>query len=235
MKIAFLHTADVHVATFNRIFKEIGAEVQLDHRVAPDLLDRARRDGPEAVRSDVHEQLKELADADAVLCTCSTLGPLADEVAQSFKNVLRIDRPLMEQVCADGKNVLVALCLDSTRDATLELLEDCAKDLGQHVTPLVVICDKAWGFFEAGETDNYAASIAESINSAMVEHPDIDCIVLAQASMRVAEASLQHFGVPVRSSPVAAAKRCLDVARFHAKPIHASSTLPKADTEEGIG
>ena len=97
MRISFLHTADVHVATFDQIFKDLGSVAQLDHHVDASLLEKARKDGIDAVRADVETLLKSLSDADAVLCTCSTLGPLADNAARLSKNVIRIDRPLMEQ------------------------------------------------------------------------------------------------------------------------------------------
>lgn len=213
MRIAFLHTADVHVAIFDHIFDGLDSSVLLNHHVDASLLERARRDGVEAVRADVETLLKDLSTADAVLCTCSTLGPLADDVAKSSKTIIRIDRPLMEQACADGDKILVALCLDSTRDATLNLLTDCGKDAGQNITPIVVICHDAWAFFEAGDMEAYATSIADSIKLKIEEEPDVKSIVLAQASMSVAEAKLTDLGIPVRSSPVIAAKRCLEVAK----------------------
>lgn len=213
MRIAFLHTADVHVATFDRIFQEIDAEVQRDHRVDASLLDRARRDGIEAVRSDVLSLLNELSNADAVLCTCSTLGPLADDAARSAENIVRIDRPLMEQACSDGSKILIALCLESTRDATLCLLNDCAALAGKDIDPVVVLCSDAWDFFEAGDNAAYASSIARAIKKTLAEMPGVDSIVLAQASMRVAEADLAGTGIPVHSSPVLAAQHCVDVAR----------------------
>lgn len=220
MRIAFLHTADVHVATFDQIFEDIGADTRLDHRVDASLLDRARRDGTGSVRSDVSSLLEDLSDADAVLCTCSTLGPLADEAAKSAKNIIRIDRPLMEQACSDGSKVLVALCLESTRDATLDLLNDCALQAEKDIEPVVVVCSDAWAFFEAGDNDGYAASISEAIKSKLAEVSDVDSIVLAQASMRVAEARLADTGVPVHSSPVLAAKRCVKVARTNKSADH---------------
>lgn len=213
MRIALLHTADAHIATFDAIFRDLGAEVHLDHHVDARLLERARQDGIDAVRPDVSALLHRLGDADAVLCSCSTLGPLVDAAAGSARHIIRIDRPLMERACADGTKILVALCLESTRDATLELLRDCAEQKGQDIRPQVVICSEAWAFFEAGDMEAYAGSIARSIKSRIAKDPDVASIVLAQASMRVAVAELADTGLPVHSSPVLAALRCLDVAR----------------------
>lgn len=217
MRIACLHTAEVHVRTFDRIFGNLDGDVRITHHVDPSLLERARDHGIGSVRADVVAALTELSTADAVLCTCSTLGPLADEVARSISSVVRIDRPLMEQACADGGDILVALCLDSTRGATLELLDDCARKTGRSVSPVVVMCRDAWAFFEAGDMEAYGASIAASIKAKLAAAPDVKTIVLAQASMRVAEGKLADTGRPVRSAPEIAARRCLEVASAKAR------------------
>lgn len=212
MRIAFLHTADVHIETFDQIFADLAPGARLVHRVDAGLLERARNNGIEAVRKEVLETLKNLSDADAVLCTCSTLGPLADEAARSAPNIVRIDRPLMEKACAAGSKTLVALCLESTRDATLGLLQDCASQTGTPITSTVALCAEAWAHFEAGEQDAYASSIANEISKKLAEQPDIDSVVLAQASMRVAEPKLSTLSIPIYSSPVLAAQRCVEVA-----------------------
>jgi len=213
MRIAFLHTADVHVEMFNQIFADLGSDVQLVHHVNADLLERARNEGTEAVRSEVLQILANLKDADAVLCTCSTLGPIADEAAQAIPHVIRIDRPLMEQACAAGSKTLVALCLESTREATLSLLHDCASRANLPIAPTVVICSDAWAHFETGDQAAYAAAIATAIRAKLLEQPDIESVILAQASMRVAEPELEGLSVPVYSSPILAAQRCLEVAQ----------------------
>lgn len=212
MRIALLHTGEVHVATFNQIFAELACDVELVHRVEEELLDRARRDGIDAIRDDVAAILNTLSGADAVLCTCSTLGPLVDEAAENSRKIVRIDRPLMEQACEDGEKILVALCLESTRDATLDLLEDCAKRAGKGVTPIVVFCKDAWALFEAGDMEGYATSIADAVKAKLIEESGVQSIVLAQASMRAAQAKLTETGLPVRSSPVISVKRSLKVA-----------------------
>jgi hypothetical protein len=41
-----------------------------------------------------------------------------------------------------------------------------------------------------------------------------DCIVLAQASMRVAASKLEDVGIPVLTSPLMAAKRSIHIATY---------------------
>jgi hypothetical protein len=217
MRIAFLHTADVHVQTFDRIFSDIRPDAQLIHQVEPDLLDRARNEGIDVVRDKVLQCLTDLCRADAVLCTCSTLGPLVDEAAETKPGVVRIDRPLMEQACAAGAKTLVALGLESTREATLGLLQDCASQANREITPTVVVCSEAWAHFEAGDQEAYAVAIARAVKERLCAQPDIESVILAQASMRVAEPKLEQISIPVYSSPTLAAQRCVEVA-LHALP-----------------
>jgi Asp/Glu/hydantoin racemase len=213
MRIAFLHTADVHVATFDGIFADLGTDAHLVHRVEPELLARARSHGLEAVRAETTKALADLASADAVVCTCSTLGPLADRFSENFGHVFRIDRPVMEEACKIGGRVLVAICLESTRAPTLALLEQCATQMNQKINVEVHLCDTAWPFFEAGDIDGFADSISRSIREKLGELGGSDCIVLAQASMRVAADMLGDVGVPILTSPLLAAKRSIQIAR----------------------
>lgn len=215
MRIALLHTADVHVETFNTLFAQIGVEVELTHKVRADLLDRARSEGTEAVRNETLAELSELAAADAVICTCSTLGPVADMVAQSTPHVFRIDRPVMERACQTGPNIMVAICLDSTRDATLALLHDVAAEVRRTISPRLVLCQSAWLYFESGDMQGFATEIAETITRDLAEGAQADCIVLAQASMRVAQPYLEKLAIPVMSSPLLAAEHAIEIARRH--------------------
>lgn len=212
MKIAFLHTAAVHVGTFDGLLDQVGYKGTRTHRVMPELLDQARQHGLEYVRVRVEGVLAELAGADAVICTCSTLGPIADEVSQTCAHVFRIDRPVMEKACQLGPDVLIAICLESTQAATLDLFKTCADQLGVAAMPRVVLCAAAWPYFERGDYEGFADSIAATIRTEVSRTAPPDCILLAQASMRVAETPLRDMGIPVISSPVLAVERAMRIA-----------------------
>ena len=213
MRIGLLHTGAIHAPTFDELFKARAPGVILEHRIHENLLDRAREKGTDDIRDDTRRILKDMADADAVLCTCSSLGEMADEIAKAGGNVVRIDRPLMEAACNDGRNILVVICLESTRAATLGLLEECASDLGCEIAPRVLLCSKAWPHFEAGDLEGYATEIAKDVKAALADWPEAQSVILAQASMRVAEDKLTDCGLPIRTSPVLAVERALEMAR----------------------
>ncbi len=205
MRIICLHTAECHVAGFAALFKAARWDGTLEHVVRPDLLARAQAEGLEAVAQDIRDLVADARDAEATLCTCSTLGPLID--ALGIQNVLRIDRPVMEQA-ARFDRVMLALCLESARAATVALFKDCAQK-----QPVVVMCPQAWPHFEAGEMAAFYRSIAQSVGQAMIDAPRTDCIVLAQASMRGAAVLLSDLGVRVLTTPQPAVQRAIDIAR----------------------
>lgn len=223
-KIALLHTADVHVATFETAFHQLRPDARLSHDIRPELLERARREGLDAIRTEVHGALSALADADAVLCTCSTLGPLVDECAVTHRNLVRIDRALMTNACRSGPRMLVALCLESTRTATLDLLHESAAQVCSIIDPSVVMCADAWPYFEAGDLAAYAGAIAGEIRTAIAKQGPFDCVVLGQASMHVAADGLADLPIPVLTSPEAAVSQCLAVADTTIRSMWTSGT-----------
>ena len=202
MRIALLHTAQVHVATFTELFAEKAPDAQLWHMVREDLLAQAQVGGLEIVAEPMFNALAELAEADAILCTCSTLGPLVDQLGNP--KAIRIDRPVMQAAAQVGSKPLLALCLESTRAASLALLKDAGA-----ADPTVHMCDGAWAAFEAGDMAAFAAAIAASVRDGVDGH---DCVVLGQASMRVAEPLLADLGVPVLSSPALAVDHAIGMA-----------------------
>lgn len=210
MRLSFLHTGDIHVATFEALAAELGFDGVVAHRVEQHLLDRARVDGLDSVRADTLAVLEELSEADAVLCTCSTIGPLTDEMAARASNIIRIDRPALSASCQHGGKPAIAICLESTRGPTMALLDECAADAGVAIEPTVIMCADAWPFFEAGDLEAFAASIAATVRA---EVGGADCVVLAQASMRVAEAALTDLSVPVITTPKLAVEQAIAMAQ----------------------
>lgn len=219
MKFAFLHTAQIHVQTFNLLTQDLGVEVE--HVVKPDLLKRAQTLGLNDVKNETITTLEALSSADAVICTCSTLGPIVGEFAKITPQVIRIDQPLMQKALEFAPNIAVAICLESTRQPTLELLQTCAEEAGVEIKPQVILCAAAWKYFEAGDQVQFANAIARQIKSEMSD--EAGCIILAQASMRVAEPVLNHIGIPVISSPELAVKRAIHIANLKIANLQSNS------------
>ncbi|MFG3515203.1 aspartate/glutamate racemase family protein [Streptomyces bobili] len=201
--LALLHTSPVHVPVFDALRDQAHAGLELRHFVDEDLLTRARAQGPDAVADDVRAVLaRAVAEgAGAVLCTCSTLGAVAETVARPAAAgvpVLRVDRPMAAAAVAAGPRVVVLAALESTLGPTAELVAEEAARAGRPVAVRTLLVDGAWDRFEAGDTDGYVRLVAAAADT--VTATDADAIVLAQASMAPAQ-HLTTTPVPVLSSP----------------------------------
>ena len=209
-QIGFLHTAEVHVATFEALAADAG--VRALHALRPELLGQARADGAsDAVRAGVEAAVADLVSrgADVVVCTCSTLGPVA-EACTSTRAVLRVDRPMAAAAVAacladsadPGRGGIgVVAALESTLAPTRELLLDEAARADVAAEIVEVSVPTAWDALEAGQTEEYHAQIAEAVRSLAGR---VGVVVLAQASMAGAVDLVRDLGVPVFSSPALA-------------------------------
>lgn len=213
-KLTLLHTSSLHPPNFDRLGTALGVDLSASHVVEEDLLERARGAGhvtPD-VAADLRSalQLQLQAGADAVLCTCSTIGDAAEEIGHEIGlPVLRIDRALAEAAFDAGPKLLVVACLDSTLAPTEGLFRAVASEKGIEPVLDILLLDAAWRHFEDGNIDGFAEAIAAGVTRALDGH---DAVVLAQASMACAEPLLSNCGVPVLSSPLLGLKRGLALA-----------------------
>ncbi|MFF0400304.1 aspartate/glutamate racemase family protein [Streptomyces sp. NPDC005248] len=196
MTLALLHTSPVHVPVFEALRDADHPGLALRHLVHEDLLARARDAGPDAVRGDIEALLAGAVaeGATAVLCTCSTIGAVAESAAESLGvPVLRVDRPMAAAAVARDRVVVLA-AIDDTLPPTLTLLAEEAGD--RRVDIRTVLVAGAWARFEAGDRDGYLELVAAAADRVT----DADVIVLAQASMADA-ATRTATPIPVLSSP----------------------------------
>jgi hypothetical protein len=188
VKIACLHSAESNVAIFEAARPD---GVTLSHAVRPDLLAAAEAEGlTPAITAATAQVLGVLRDgANAVLLTCSTLGPAAEAAG-----ALRADAALAEAATAGGGTVEVLCTAPSTLTATAELFGAAAARSGARVT--VRLVPGAWGLFHAGDHAGYAELIARDAEASRA-----GVVALAQASMAPAA---QRTARPVLTVPAAA-------------------------------
>ena len=192
MRIACLHTAESNVAVFEAARPD---GVRLSHAVRPDLLAAAEVEGltPSLVAATA-QALGALRDgADAVLLTCSTLGPAAGPAG-----ALRADAALAEAARAGGGTVEVLCTAPSTLTATAELFGAAAGRTGARVTMRLV--PGAWRLFQAGDHAGYAALIARDAAASRA-----GVVALAQASMAPAAQLTARAVLTVPAAALAAA------------------------------
>ncbi|WSC82618.1 aspartate/glutamate racemase family protein [Streptomyces virginiae] len=192
--LLLLHTSPVHVPVFDALRDRNHPGAVLRHLVVPELLGRARAEGPESLTP----ALRGLLSAQAgppVLVTCSTIGATAESLAAELgAPVLRVDRPMAAAAVRAGARIAVLAALESTLAPTGELLAEEAGD--RPVSIVTHLVTGAWERFEAGDTAGYLARIAAAADAVT----GADVIVLAQASMAGA-ADLVTTPLPVFSSP----------------------------------
>jgi Asp/Glu/hydantoin racemase len=199
--LTFLHTAAVHTPTFERLVAAADPSIPTRHLVVEELLSDARTHGlTTALAERVATTLAEAAEGAAVIvCTCSTIGALAEAAAPLVGlPVLRVDRAMAERAIEYGPSILLAASLASTLEPTRLLLEEAAQ--ARVLSIRGVVCEGAWDCFEAGDQAGYLDRIEESIRAAVREdRPDV--IVLAQASMAGVAQCCADLGIPLLSSP----------------------------------
>lgn len=202
--IVFLHTSDAHVATFEALRGRMAPEVGLRHVVRPDLLALAIAQGglSDTVIAAAREALAGAVtpEAQVLVCTCSTLGPVAEAYdAQAPVPVLRIDRPMADQAVLQAANIAVCGTLASAVSATTALVISSAEYLQQpNVTVTPHLFAGAWPLFERGDLDAYYRAVAPGLRGAAL---GADLILLAQASMAPVIALCAGIDIPIWSSP----------------------------------
>jgi len=204
MMIACLHTVGSLIPVFDTEAGKLG--LSLRHTLRDDLLREAERAGGlnEDIATRTAAALNELAgDADAVLLTCSTLGPSVARASAPVP-VLRVDEALARSAVAGGGRVVVLCAVETTLEPSRALFERHAARSGAHVETRLV--PGAWAAFRAGEADRYLELIGAAADAAFAEGADV--VALAQASMAGA-AALCRNGTPLTSpaAGLAAANR----------------------------
>ena len=214
--LGLLHTAESHRARFDRLLAELAPQnIGWVHCVREILLRQALDTFPvNTIAAGIETAMATLQSQGArqVLCTCSSVGGMAEHVGRQMGlPTLRVDRPMAEAAVAAGRHILVAACLPSTLGPTTQLLNEVAHAQDRRIEIETLLMENAWPLFQAGDEAGFSRHIAGII---LNTRPRPDAIVLAQASMAAAAEPLRQSPVPVFSSPrlgVAAALRRLTV------------------------
>ncbi|PKQ08799.1 MAG: hypothetical protein CVT73_05780 [Alphaproteobacteria bacterium HGW-Alphaproteobacteria-12] len=201
--IAFLHTAAIHIETFNELARELAPDMKITHAVREDLLIAAEKAGgvTPAISIKTQEALLALGEGGArvVVCTCSTLGAEAEKAAgEADMPIMRIDRPMADRAVREGARIGICAALAPAIAPTHALIASSAARAGRDCTMREFLFDDVWPAFRAGRLDDYYAGIAARLADAA---KDVDLLVLAQASMAPAARLAGVLSVPVLSSP----------------------------------
>jgi len=203
--LALIHTSATLVPTFTSLCRKHVPEVGIVHMVDESLIQDTVKAG--SLRKLTIRRLigqvasAEEAGADAVLVTCSSIGPGASLAQQLFEiPVLRIDDAMAEKAVRQAHTIGVLATLRTTLDPTTALLREKAAQAGRTVELVECLCEGAFPAVLAGDTATHDRILRQAL---MEDLKGVDLIVLAQASMARVVSTLAADGLqaPVLSSP----------------------------------
>jgi Asp/Glu/hydantoin racemase len=203
--LALLHTGAFHAPTFSQLCREIMPDVAVFNIVDESLINCtiAANELTPATARRVANYLHsaEEGGADAILVTCSSIGP-AVEAAAPFINipVLRVDQPMADRAVQMGRKIGVIATLPTTLQPTADLITARAAAQGQEIALVTHLCAGAFAAVIAGDTETHDRLVKEGLQALM---PQVEVIVLAQASMaRVVDTLTEtEKPVPILASP----------------------------------
>jgi Asp/Glu/hydantoin racemase len=203
--LALIHTSPVLTPLFTDLCKQHLANVQVFHMVDESLIrdtitnQRLRKLTIRRLISMIESA--QGAGADAVLVTCSSIGPAVDLAREIFDlPVVRVDEAMAEQAVRHGPRIGVLATLRTTLEPTMELLRCKAADAGVQVQLVEGLCDQAFEAVLAGDTATHDRIVTEALLDMAAK---VDVIVLAQASMSRVAANLPagSTAVQILASP----------------------------------
>ena len=147
------------------------------------------------------------AGAEAVMVTCSSLGPAVDATVPLCPvRLFRVDEAMADAALATGRRIGVLATLTTTLEPTRDLIARRARQQHKDIALSHAVCAGAFEHLQKGERDRHDEAIVAELGRMA---PVVDVVVLAQASMaRVIDALPPGaVGVPVLSSPRLAVER----------------------------
>ncbi|MBS1872605.1 MAG: Asp/Glu/hydantoin racemase [Acidobacteria bacterium] len=218
MTLAFIHTSPALVPLFTELAKRELAELDRFHMVDESLLRNTIQAGT-LTRATTRRLAAMVGSAreggaDAVLVTCSSIGPAATTAAGLFDfPVMRVDEAMAEQAVGVGRRIGVAATLRTTLEPTVALLRDKAADAGRDVEIVEALAEGAFEAVMAGDVATHDRMLLDSLARLTAQ---VDVVVLAQASMArvVSLLAADPARVPILSSPELAVKRVRAILRL---------------------
>jgi Asp/Glu/hydantoin racemase len=213
--LAIVHTSPTLTPLFSTLCAEEMPEVTIFHMVDESLIKQTIKAGHlqgVTIRRLLGQiESAEKAGADAVLVTCSSIGPGVALAQNLFEMpVIRVDEAMAEEAVRRGRRIGVAATLQTTLDPTVALLQRKAADAGREIEVVESLSHGAFDAVLSGDTATHDRILTDSL---LRDLQNVDLIVLAQASMaRVVKALPTGALKPqVLSSPEAAVRRAHEV------------------------
>ena len=213
--LALIHTSPTLTPLFGALCAEFMPETTVFHMVDESLIKDTIREG-RLQRLTMRRLLSmiesaENAGADAVLVTCSSIGPGVEFGQKLFDiPVIRVDEAMAEAAVRMGHRIGVMATLRTTLEPTIALLREKAEEAGIEIEIVESLCDGAFDAVLAGDSITHDRILSQALRNEM---KGVDVVILAQASMaRVVKTMPEgSLAMPVLSSPKMAVLQARDV------------------------
>ena len=208
--IAYLHTSHLLIPLFSELSERELPDVEQFHMVDESLIKNTIRT-QKLTRTTIRRvlamvQLAREGGADAVVVTCSSIGPAVSLARRIFDfPVIRVDEAMAEEAVRAGRRIGVAATLRTTLEPTVALLREKAAAAQREVDVVESLCEGAFEAVLSGDTATHDRLLADALTRLVNA---VDVVVLAQASMAgvVQKLPADAGRVPILSSPELAVK-----------------------------
>jgi Asp/Glu/hydantoin racemase len=213
--LALVHTSATLIPMFTTLCAKYMPEMEIFHMVDESLIKDTIREG--TLRRVTIRRLLALiesanrAGADAVMVTCSSIGPGIAIAQQLFDfPVIRVDEAMAEAAVRSGRRIGVMATLRTTLEPTIALLREKAVEAGRDIQIVDSLCDGAFDAVLDGDTTTHDRILSEALLNDM---RGVDIVVLAQASMSRVVRTLPEgkLTMPVLSSPELAVRQACEI------------------------
>lgn len=214
-KVGMVHTVATLVPMFKELTEELMPDTEVVHLVDEGLL-KDMIDGGKLTLERV-DRLGKLASfaedsgAEAVMLTCSTVGPGVDGAKDSLRvPFLKVDEAMADQAVQLGARIGVIATLHTTLTPTSNLVQQRAALADKEVQVETVLCPGAFEALGNGDMETHDGIVIETLKELMQR---VDVVVLAQASMaRVVDLLAEdERKAPILSSPRLGVERLREV------------------------
>jgi Asp/Glu/hydantoin racemase len=204
-RLGLVHTSATLVPIFAQLCKEKIPNVEVFNIADDSLVEGINEAGSLTAqikrRVAGYIESAELAGADYIMVTCSSIGPAVEAAAPLMAvPVLRVDQPMADKAVAEGKRIGVIATLRTTLEPTADLIQRRAVQAGKAIELTSTLAEGAFDALMSGDAPRHDAMVADALEQLSQQ---VDVIVLAQASMaRVVETlAPEARQVPILASP----------------------------------
>jgi Asp/Glu/hydantoin racemase len=204
-KLGLIHTSATLVPIFAQLCKEKLPGVETfniaDDSLVKGIMAAGSMTAQISRRVAGYIESAELAGADYIMVTCSSIGPAVEAGAKlAGVPVLRVDQPMADRAVATGKNIGVIATLRTTLEPTADLIQRRAAIVGKRIKLTSRLAEGAFDALMSGNAAKHDALVSAALKKLSKQ---VDVIVLAQASMARVVDSLapEDRRVPILASP----------------------------------